>query len=87
MLYKNARRNAERDVGTVVIKWKEMQRIEYRGQPVLTLPMVTRLHEREAKHAKNDVRNNKDRSIENEDYFVVPHAERSLHEGAECKLL
>jgi len=75
MLYKNARRNAERDVGTVVIKWKEMQRIEYRGQPVLTLPMVTRLHEREAKHAKNDVRNNKDRSIENEDYFVVPHAE------------
>ena len=38
MLYKNARRNAERDVGTVVIKWKEMQRIEYRGQPVLTLP-------------------------------------------------
>lgn len=41
MLYKNACGNVERDVGTVVIEGKEVQRSEYRGQPVLTLARLT----------------------------------------------
>lgn len=53
------------------------QRIEYRGQPVVTLRTVDRLHKRPIDTARKSFNRHKDRFIENEDFFRVPFDEWS----------
>lgn len=55
----------------VIINGKEVERIEYKNQPVVTLKMVDELHERPANTAKRNFNYNKKQLVENEDYFKV----------------
>ncbi|MGE0084302.1 MAG: ORF6N domain-containing protein [Desulfococcaceae bacterium] len=59
----------------VKIMGKEVSRIEYRNEPVITFRMMDELHERPEGTAKRNFRENRHRFIENEDYFEVPYAE------------
>jgi len=59
----------------VVINGKEVERIEYKNQPVVTLKMVDELHERPADTARRTFTYNKKQLVEKEDYFNVPHEE------------
>ncbi len=61
----------------VVINGKEIEKVEYRQQPVITMPMIDELHQRPKDTAGRNFRQNKDRFIENQDYFVVPYEEWS----------
>lgn len=61
----------------VVINGKEIEKIEYRQQPVITMPMIDDLHQRPKDTASQTFRRNKGRFIENQDYFVVPYKEWS----------
>jgi len=75
MLYKNACGNVERDVGTVVIEGKEVQRSEYRGQPVLTLAQIDELHHRPQQTAHRNFKEHRKQFINDEDFFDVPYRE------------
>ncbi|OQX28408.1 MAG: hypothetical protein BWK80_00265 [Desulfobacteraceae bacterium IS3] len=61
----------------VNIMGKAVERIEYKGQPVITFRMVDELHERPDGTARNSFRRNKAQLIENEDFFDVPYEEWS----------
>jgi hypothetical protein len=54
-----------------------VERIEYKGQPVITLNMVDELHERISSTARQAFNRNRDKLIEKEDFFDVPYAEWS----------
>jgi len=61
----------------VTITGKEVERIAYRGVPVITLRMMDELHQRPDGTAKRNFRANKEKLIENEDFFTVPYEEWS----------
>ncbi len=57
------------------INGKAIEQINYKGVPVINLPMVDELHERRKKTATNAFNRNKKKLIEGEDYFLVPKDE------------
>lgn len=61
----------------VVIDGKEIERIEYSGQPVLTFAMVDTLHERREGAAGESFRDNRDRFVEGVDFVKLPYDEWS----------
>ena len=60
---------------TIMINNQQIERLEYRRNHVITLPMVDQLHERPAETAGRSFRENRERFIEQEDYFMVPYEE------------
>lgn len=65
----------------MTIQGVQVQRIEYHEQPVVTLRMVDRLHQRPMDTAKQAFKHHKERFIKDEDYFVVPWEEWSKFRG------
>lgn len=59
----------------MTIQNKQVSRLLYREQPVITLPMIDELHERPAGTAGRNFRENRDRLIRDEDYFDVSYEE------------
>ncbi len=62
----------------VKIMGKEVSRIEYRNEPVITFRMMDELHERPEGTAKRNFNQNQEKFIEGEDFFEVPFSEWSL---------
>lgn len=54
---------------TITIEGHDIQALFYKDQPVITLKMMDQVHERPEGTAKRNFRLNKDRFIENEDFF------------------
>jgi len=52
-----------------------VERIDYRGNPVITFRMVDELHDRPEGTARKNFNRNQDRFIQNEDFFNVPFDE------------
>jgi len=59
----------------VAVNGRAIERIEYQGTPVVTLPMVDDLHERKKNTSGQAFRRHKKRMIAREDYFEVPFEE------------
>lgn len=59
----------------VIINGNWVEKIKYKGQPVITLNMIDELHERPDDTARKAFNRNKERFIEYEDYFNVPYEE------------
>lgn len=59
----------------VVIEGKEVERLYYREQPILSLSMVDEVHQRSKDTAGKNFRNNRDRFIMGEDYYELPYEE------------
>lgn len=59
----------------MTIQGVQVERMEYREQPVVTLRMVDKLHQKPMDAAKKAFKYHKERFIRNEDYFVAPYAE------------
>ncbi|HEC99082.1 MAG TPA: ORF6N domain-containing protein [Proteobacteria bacterium] len=59
----------------VVINNREVQMIMYKNQPVVTLEMVDKLHERPEGTARRNFNENRSRFIQAEDYFNLPYRE------------
>jgi hypothetical protein len=65
------------DNNVVNIMGKVVERVEYKGQPVITFRMVDELHERPEGTARKSFHRNKSQLIETEDYFEVTYKEWS----------
>ena len=61
----------------VNIEGKSIERIEYKGQPVITFRMIDELHERPEGTARKSFHRNKDQFIGGEDFFEIPYEEWS----------
>jgi hypothetical protein len=61
----------------VNIEGKEIKRIEYKNQPVITFRMIDELHERPEGTARKAFHRHRDKFVENEDFFDVPYEECS----------
>lgn len=61
----------------ITINNQQIERLEYKGRPVITLPMVDQLHERPEDTAGRNFRKHRKRFIKGEDYFNVPYKEWS----------
>ncbi len=61
--------------GTIDIEGHELPMVLYKDQPVLTFKMMDQVHERPDGTASRNFRNNRDRFIENEDFFKMPYDE------------
>lgn len=61
----------------VLINGQEVQRIEYKGDPIVTMPMVDELHERPKGTTRRAFNQHKEKLIEGTDYFRVPYEEWS----------
>ncbi len=61
----------------VEIEGRQVERIEYKNHPVVTLRMIDELHERPEGTARKSFNRNKAQLVENEDYFDVPYEEWS----------
>ena len=59
----------------VAVNGRAIERVEFQGVPVVTLPMVDELRERPTKTAGKAFRRHKKRMIAREDYFEVPFEE------------
>jgi hypothetical protein len=59
----------------VKVAGREVERIEYRQEPVITFKMMDELHERPEGTAGRNFRKNRGRFIEGEDFFDVPFDE------------
>lgn len=68
----------------MVFEGTELERIEYQGQPVLSLPMVAQIHKKETKRVWENFKRNSDRFIEGEDYYDLPQAIWSTFISAFC---
>lgn len=63
-------------MGSVVsINGRAIERIEYRNQAVVTLPMIDEMHERPKDTARKAFNRNKKRFLDGEDFFLVPQEE------------
>jgi hypothetical protein len=67
--------------GIVEINSQEIERIVYKGEPVITFKMMDSLHQRVDGRSRKTFYENKHRLIENEDYFKVPYKEWSKISG------
>lgn len=65
------------DKNVVNIMGKAVERIEYKGQPVITFRMIDELHERPESTARQSFNRHKNKLIENEDFFYVPYEDWS----------
>lgn len=65
----------------VVIEGRQLERLTYREQPVLSLSMVDEVHQRSKDTAGKNFRNNRDRFIMGEDYYELPYEEWSVLVG------
>lgn len=63
------------DDSRVTIGDKKVERLEYKGRPVITLKMVETLHQRPSGTAKNTFHRHKDKFTAKEDFFMVPYSE------------
>jgi hypothetical protein len=61
--------------GTIEIDGQAIERIVYRDEPVVTLPMVETLHGRSRESVHANFSRNKERLVEGKDYFQVPYEE------------
>ncbi len=61
----------------VTISGQSIERLTYRGEPVITIPMVADLHQRDAQSVRKNFTNNKDRFIEQKDFFRLQFDEWS----------
>ena len=61
----------------VSINGAPVQRIQYKGAPVVTLRMIDELHERVEGTARRTFNQHKEQMVENEDYFKVHYQEWS----------
>lgn len=61
--------------GTISIEGHDLPMVIYKDQPVLTFKMMDQVHERPDGTASRNFRQNRDRFIENEDFFSVPYDE------------
>ena len=59
----------------VTISGKDVERIEYRSVPVITLRMMDELHERPDGTARGSFHRHKEKLLEGEDFFAVPYEE------------
>lgn len=62
----------------ITVNGQVITRIVYRGEPVITLPMIDQLHGKNGRAdrtAKRNFRENRSQFIKNEDYFQVPYEE------------
>ncbi|GBC63384.1 hypothetical protein DENIS_4378 [Desulfonema ishimotonii] len=59
----------------VNIEGKEIERMKYRNQPVVTLRMIDELHQRPEGTARKAFNRHRNRFIENIDFFEVPYEE------------
>ncbi len=59
----------------VIINGNSVEKIEYKGQPVITLNMIDELHERPDGTARRNFNQNKSRLVDHEDYFEVAYEE------------
>jgi hypothetical protein len=59
----------------VNIEGKAIDRIEYKGHPIITLPMIDELHERPSGTARKAFNRHKKRMVEGRHYFLVPQSE------------
>lgn len=55
----------------ILINNKEIKTKEYKNQRVVTSYDIANLHERDIKRVNEQFKNNRDKLIENEDYFIV----------------
>lgn len=67
----------------LVIEGTQIERIEYNGQPVLSLPMVDAVHQRPERTAVKAFSRNKDKFIQGVDYYNLPYSEWSNLRGHE----
>lgn len=61
----------------IVVEGVELDRILYRGQPVLTLPQIDNVHQRPDGTARKTFNRNRNRFVLEEDFFEVPYEEWS----------
>lgn len=61
----------------ITIEGKGVERVEYRGQPVITFRMIDELHQRPDGTARKTFNRNRKYFIDNEDFFEVPYEEWS----------
>lgn len=59
----------------IVIEGTKLEKIEYRGEVVVSLPMVDAVHKRPEGTARRTFNKFRDKFIVGEDYFSVPHEE------------
>lgn len=59
----------------VVVEGTKLEKVEYHGQPVISLPMVDRAHKRPEGTAGRTFRKFRSRFIFGEDFFELPHEE------------
>lgn len=59
----------------VVVEGTKLERIEYQGQKVISLPMIDRAHKRPEGTAGRTFRKFRTRFIFGEDFFELPHEE------------
>ena len=64
------------DKELISIEGQAITRIEFRNQPVITFRMIDQLHERPETTARQTFNRNKERFIENEDFFYITYEER-----------
>lgn len=60
------------------INGRAIERVDHKGQPVISLPMMDELHERPKGTAKRNFRSNRKHFVENEDYFHLKGEALSL---------
>ena len=61
----------------IEINGNDFERIVYRGEPVVTLPMVDKLHQKGVGRAYMNFRRNREKFKEDKDYIIVPYREWS----------
>jgi hypothetical protein len=61
----------------VKIEGKDIQRIEYKGQPVIALSQIDKLHKRPDTTARQSFQRHRKWFVENEDFFTLPYVEWS----------
>ncbi|MGD9824997.1 ORF6N domain-containing protein [Desulfobacter sp.] len=61
--------------GTIDIEGHELPMVLYKDRPVITFKMIDQVHERPDGTASRNFRQNRNRFIENEDFFRVPYEE------------
>ena len=62
-------------IETINIEGHDIEKLIYKGHPVITFKMMDELHERPSGTAGRNFRHNRDKFIEEKDYFTVPFEE------------
>jgi len=68
----------------VTIEGAKLERIEFNGQAVISLPMVDKVHKLTEGNARRAFNRNKHRFLAGEDYFNLPYEDWSILSGTNC---